>query len=220
MHAQRARRAAMHAQWTRCSADTHARPNAHAALQAPDVMRSCCSALALLATASGGYLSAGLMYLTSRFTTWLDNLNDPTTSHLDLYFYLLAAFMLANTLLFAYVAASYKYKVVKHRAPLPLVGGQQHHAVMQRPVSGVPTSHARSPCMRRIVRTTRAVKRAPTPCMRHRSCGTLPMHARTLAQRLLHDTAADSSSVPAGVAARRVGGVGALARASQLRRCA
>jgi hypothetical protein len=100
-------------------------------MQAPDVMRSVCSALNLVATALGGYLSAFLMSLTAHYTTWLDNIDDPETSHLDQYFYLLAAFMLVNTGLFVVVAMRYKYKVVKHRAPLPLVGGQQSHAVRQ-----------------------------------------------------------------------------------------
>ena len=85
----------------------------------------------LVATALGGYFSAFLMSLTDNYTTWLNNLDDPATSHLDQYFFLLAAFMLVNTVAFVGVAHRYKYKVVRHRAPLPLVGGQQSHAVRQ-----------------------------------------------------------------------------------------
>eukprot|EP00892_Ulva_mutabilis_P001566 jgi/Ulvmu1/1140/UM107_0014.1 len=101
--------------------------------QAPDVMRSCCGALSLLTTALGGYLSAFLMAAVTSTTSWLDDLDDPNTARLDLYFYLLAGFMLLATLVFCAVAVSYKYKVVRHRAPLPLIGGQQSHAVMQQP---------------------------------------------------------------------------------------
>lgn len=100
-------------------------------MQAPDVMRSVCLALNLVATALGGYFSAFLMSVVDRHTTWLNDLDDPKTSHLDQYFFLLAGFMLMNTVAFVGVASRYKYKVVKHRAPLPLVGGQQPHAVRQ-----------------------------------------------------------------------------------------
>jgi hypothetical protein len=41
-------------------------------------------------------------------TSWLDNINDPRTSHLDHYFFLLSLFMLANTLLFVWVSRAYK----------------------------------------------------------------------------------------------------------------
>ena len=102
-----------------------------ACMQAPDVMRSVCLALNLVATALGGYFSAFLMSITDNYTTWLNNLDDPKTSHLDQYFFLLATFMLVNTVAFVGVAYGYKYKVIKHRAPLPLVGGQQPHAVRQ-----------------------------------------------------------------------------------------
>lgn len=110
-------------------------------MQAPDVMRSVCLAFNLVATALGGYFSAFLMSLVTNYTTWLDNLGDPDTSHLDQYFFLLAAFMLVNTIAFVGVAYGYKYKVVRHRAPLPLVGGQQRHAVRQAPLAeGTPSS--------------------------------------------------------------------------------
>lgn len=91
--------------------------------QAPDVMRSCCMALQLLSTALGGYASAGFMYFVHRYTTWLSDLNHG--SRLDLYFLLLAAVMLINTVMFVGVAMAYRYKVVKHRSPVPLIGGQQ-----------------------------------------------------------------------------------------------
>lgn len=95
-------------------------------------MRSCCGALSLLTTALGGYLSAFLMAAVTSSTHWLDDLDNPATARLDLYFYLLAGFMLAATLVFVGISTRYQYKTVRHRAPLPLIGGQQSHAVMQQ----------------------------------------------------------------------------------------
>ena len=105
-------------------------------MQAPDVMRSCCTALALVATALGGYFSAALLVAVNRYTTWLDDLMHG--SRLDLYFVLLAGVMLLNTLVFVAVAMRYQYKVVEHRAPIPMIGGQ-HQAQRWQPqrVTGV-----------------------------------------------------------------------------------
>lgn len=123
-------------------------------VQAPDVMRSCCGALSLLTTAMGGYLSAFLMVAVTSTTTWLDDLDDPHKARLDLYFYLLAGFMFAATLIFCAVAMTYKYKVVQHRAPLPLIGGQQSHAVRQHPRhapgAGIPPSCAECTSARNV----------------------------------------------------------------------
>jgi hypothetical protein len=106
-------------------------------------MRSCCTALSLVATAFGGYISAALLVAVNRNTKWLDNLTDGS-SRLDLYFFLLAAVMLSNTLVFAGAAVMYKYKVVQHRSPIPLIGGQHSWSVEARPqqVSGVQASSA------------------------------------------------------------------------------
>jgi hypothetical protein len=99
-------------------------------------MRSCCTALSLIATGLGGYLSAALLGAVNRYTTWLDDLEAAKTSRLDLYFVLLAAVMLMNTAVFVFVALGYKYKVVEHRAPIPSIGGQAAGQRWQR-VSGV-----------------------------------------------------------------------------------
>ena len=77
-------------------------------------------ALNLLSTALGGYTSAMLLWAVSRYTTWLDDLEKD--SRLDKFFVMLAGIMLANTLVFVVVAKRYKYKVVKHRAPMPRIG--------------------------------------------------------------------------------------------------
>jgi hypothetical protein len=96
-------------------------------MQAPDVMRSCCAALSLVTTALGGYMSAGLLVVVQANTTWLNDLMHG--SRLDLYFLVLAAAMLLNTAVFAMLAMRYKYKEIRHRTPLPMVGGQ--HAMPQ-----------------------------------------------------------------------------------------
>lgn len=91
-------------------------------MQAPDVMRSCCSALQLLSTALGGYLSAFVLWAVTNNTTWITDLKH--NSRLDLYFLLLAAVMVVNTIVFVFFASKFQYKVVKHRAPMPRIGGQ------------------------------------------------------------------------------------------------
>jgi POT family len=79
-------------------------------MQAPESMRSVAAAFGLLSVAGGGYLSAALLSIVASTTSWLDNINDPSTSRLDDYLTLLGLFMLANTLLFVWV--SYGYKTV------------------------------------------------------------------------------------------------------------
>ena len=103
-----------------------------AGLQAPDVMRSCCSALSLVTTALGGYLSAFLQSLVTRNTSWLDDL-EHASGHLDRYFLLLAGGMLLNSALFVVAALRYDYKAIPHRAAPPPVGGQ-HAAQSARAV--------------------------------------------------------------------------------------
>lgn len=68
--------------------------------QSPDAMRSLCSALALLNTAMGSYLSSLILTLVTYFTTadgkrgWIpDNLDK---GHLDYFFWLLVVFGLVN----------------------------------------------------------------------------------------------------------------------------
>ncbi|PON79206.1 Proton-dependent oligopeptide transporter [Parasponia andersonii] len=80
--------------------------------QSPDAMRSLCSALALLTTSLGNYLSSFILTIVTYFTTkggkpgWIpDNLNK---GHLDYFFWLLAGLSFLN--MWVYVACSGKYK--------------------------------------------------------------------------------------------------------------
>ncbi|XXG51325.1 hypothetical protein AAC387_Pa02g5125 [Persea americana] len=82
--------------------------------QSPDAMRSLCSALALLTTALGNYLSSFILtvvtYVTTRGgkTGWIpDNLNE---GHLDYFFWLLAGLSFVNLLVYVYCASRYKCK--------------------------------------------------------------------------------------------------------------
>jgi len=85
--------------------------------QAPDSMRSMMSALNLLATSLGGYVSSLLLYVVNQGTSstgnkWVaDNLNE---GHLDYFYLLLAVLMLAVLVWFLSVAMRYKYKHVAH----------------------------------------------------------------------------------------------------------
>jgi len=86
--------------------------------QAPDSMRSCCSALALLSTAMGGYIAGGLIPLINAITSrtgggeWIpSNLND---GRLDLFFYTIAGLNTLNFVYFLYVAMNFKHKTVAH----------------------------------------------------------------------------------------------------------
>jgi peptide/histidine transporter 3/4 len=80
--------------------------------EAPDAMRTLCSALSHLSTAFGNYFSSVLVILVMLITTrggslgWIpNNLNE---GHLDYYFWLWAALSLLN--LAAYVAAAHRYR--------------------------------------------------------------------------------------------------------------
>ena len=102
--------------------------------QAPDVMRSCSMALQLLSVAVGSYLSGALVAAVGAGTAWLGPGKDgagwlPSAlneGRLDLFFWLMAALCVANTLLFLVVASRYQYKDVPHgrrrkRAPEEVV---------------------------------------------------------------------------------------------------
>ncbi|CAN7142066.1 unnamed protein product [Brassica rapa subsp. narinosa] len=82
--------------------------------QAPDAMRSLCSALALTTVALGNYLSTLLVTVVTKVTTtggragWIaDNLN---RGHLDYYYWLLAVLSFLNFLVYLWIAKSYTYK--------------------------------------------------------------------------------------------------------------
>ncbi|KAI4382486.1 hypothetical protein MLD38_008444 [Melastoma candidum] len=82
--------------------------------QSPDAMRSLCSALSLLTTALGNYLSSLILTLVTYFTTrngspgWIsDKLNE---GHLDYYFWLLAGLSLSNMVAYVFCASNYKQK--------------------------------------------------------------------------------------------------------------
>ncbi|OAY25403.1 protein NRT1/ PTR FAMILY 8.3 [Manihot esculenta] len=83
--------------------------------QSPDAMRSLCSALSLLTTSLGNYLSAFILTMVTYFTTvggktgWIpDNLNK---GRLDYYFWLLAGLSVVN--MFIYIVWAKKYKQKK-----------------------------------------------------------------------------------------------------------
>ncbi|KAH7656141.1 Proton-dependent oligopeptide transporter family protein [Dioscorea alata] len=82
--------------------------------QSPDAMRSLCSALSLLTTALGNYLSAFILTVVTAITTkggsvgWIpDNLNE---GHLDYFFWLLGGLSFLNLLVYVYCANKYKCK--------------------------------------------------------------------------------------------------------------
>lgn len=82
--------------------------------QSPDAMRSLCSALSLLTTALGNYLSSFILtvvtYITARGGKpgWIpDNLNE---GHLDYFFWLLAGLSFLNMLVYFVCAKLYKSK--------------------------------------------------------------------------------------------------------------
>ncbi|CAI9298605.1 unnamed protein product [Lactuca saligna] len=84
--------------------------------QAPDAMRSLCSALSLTTIAVGNYLSTVLVTVVAKMTTkngkpgWIpDNLNE---GHLDYFFLLLAVLSLLNLLAYVGIAKWYTYKKV------------------------------------------------------------------------------------------------------------
>ncbi|KAF7848714.1 hypothetical protein BT93_L1709 [Corymbia citriodora subsp. variegata] len=82
--------------------------------QAPDAMRSLCSALSLTTVALGNYLSTLLVTLVTKLTTqngklgWIpENLN---RGHLDYFYWLLAILSLLNFFVFLWIAKCYTYK--------------------------------------------------------------------------------------------------------------
>lgn len=82
--------------------------------QAPDAMRSMCSALSLTTVALGNYLSTLLVTIVKDITTkdgklgWIpDNLN---RGHLDYFFWLLAILSVVNFLVYLLIAHWYQYK--------------------------------------------------------------------------------------------------------------
>jgi solute carrier family 15 (peptide/histidine transporter), member 3/4 len=82
--------------------------------QAPDAMRSMCTALSLTTNALGSYLSTVLLTVVTRNSTrggklgWIpDNLN---RGHLDYFFWLLAVLSLINFAVYLVIASWYKYK--------------------------------------------------------------------------------------------------------------
>lgn len=83
--------------------------------QSPDAMRSLCSALSLLTTSLGNYLSSFILTVVLSLTTqggnagWIpNNLNK---GHLDYFFWLLAGLSLANMVVYIFCAKIYKSKV-------------------------------------------------------------------------------------------------------------
>ncbi|CAN8237576.1 unnamed protein product [Cochlearia groenlandica] len=82
--------------------------------QAPDAMRSLCSALSLTTVALGNYLSTLLLTVVTKITTsggrpgWIaDNLN---RGHLDYFYWLLAILSFLNFLVYLWIAKWYTYK--------------------------------------------------------------------------------------------------------------
>ncbi|CAL1378857.1 unnamed protein product [Linum trigynum] len=88
--------------------------------QAPDAMRSLCSALSLTTVALGNYLSTLLVTVVTEVTTkggklgWIpDNLN---RGHLDYFYWLLAILSLVNFFVYLWIAKWYTYKNATGRA--------------------------------------------------------------------------------------------------------
>ncbi|PON63696.1 Proton-dependent oligopeptide transporter [Trema orientale] len=82
--------------------------------QAPDAMRSLCSALSLTTIALGNYLSTLLVTIVTNVTTrngklgWIpDNLN---RGHLDYFYWVLSVLSLINFLVYLWIAKWYTYK--------------------------------------------------------------------------------------------------------------
>lgn len=82
--------------------------------QAPDAMRSLCSALSLLTNSLGSYLSSLILTIVTSITTqggspgWIpNNLNE---GHLDYFYWLLAGLSLLNLLVYTVFSRKYKEK--------------------------------------------------------------------------------------------------------------
>ncbi|KAK4748206.1 hypothetical protein SAY87_014792 [Trapa incisa] len=88
--------------------------------QAPDAMRSLCSALSLTTVALGNYLSTLLVTLVTKVTTrngklgWIpDNLN---RGHLDYFYWLLSILSFLNFIVYLFISNRYTYKKATGRA--------------------------------------------------------------------------------------------------------
>jgi len=88
--------------------------------QAPDAMRSMCSALSLTTVALGNYLSTLLVTVVTNVTTrhgkpgWIpDNLN---RGHLDYFYWLLAILSVINFFVYLWISKWYTYKKAKGNA--------------------------------------------------------------------------------------------------------
>lgn len=88
--------------------------------QAPDAMRSLCSALSLTTVAVGNYLSTLLVTIVTKVTTrngklgWIpDNLN---RGHLDYFYWLLTILSVLNFLVYLWIAKWFTYKKATGRA--------------------------------------------------------------------------------------------------------
>ncbi|KAG2276453.1 hypothetical protein Bca52824_059008 [Brassica carinata] len=83
--------------------------------QSPDAMRSLCSALPLLSTAFGSYLSSLILSLVAYFTTmdgqdgWIPS-EDIDKGHLDYFFWLLVCFGCANIPVFVFFSVKHLQK--------------------------------------------------------------------------------------------------------------
>ncbi|KAF8402703.1 hypothetical protein HHK36_010791 [Tetracentron sinense] len=89
--------------------------------QAPDAMRSMCSALSLTTVALGNYLSTLLVTIVTKVSTrdgklgWIpDNLN---RGHLDYFYWLLAVMSILNFLVYLWISKWYTYKRVAVNLP-------------------------------------------------------------------------------------------------------
>lgn len=89
--------------------------------QAPDAMRSLCSALSLVTVALGNYVSTLLVTIVAHITTrngklgWIpDNLN---RGHLDYFFWLLGVLSIVNFLVYLLIANWYTYKKTTEDTP-------------------------------------------------------------------------------------------------------
>ncbi|KAK2432664.1 protein NRT1/ PTR FAMILY 8.1 [Trifolium repens] len=86
--------------------------------QAPDAMRSLCSALSLTTNALGSYVSTLLVTIVTKVTTrngslgWIpDNMN---RGHLDYFYWLLTFLSMINFIVYLWIAKRYTYKKVTH----------------------------------------------------------------------------------------------------------
>ncbi|XP_004506790.1 protein NRT1/ PTR FAMILY 8.1 [Cicer arietinum] len=84
--------------------------------QAPDAMRSLCSALSLTTNALGNYVSTLLVMIVTKVTTrngslgWIpDNMN---RGHLDYFYWLLTILSVLNFIVYLWIAKKYSYKKV------------------------------------------------------------------------------------------------------------